>query len=237
VTSGSNPLFLPPSLPDGTYVVATTRPGNEYRLSAARVRTLALDGRAESNRQDALAYIQAHAQREGVRRWLTERSLGQAEFTETLLQRSEGNFLYLHHVLQAIESGEFQGFDQEDLPHGLRDHYRRHWETMRARDRHLFDGIYRPVVCVLGATREPVSQEQIAEWTGLEHHHVQRVIRDWRQFLYEERGKDRLPLYRLYHMTFQEFLQEEVDLGLKTYHAMIACSVLNKVRMWKSKHS
>jgi hypothetical protein len=37
----ANLLFLPPTLPDGVYVVATTRPGDEYRLTAMRVQDLA----------------------------------------------------------------------------------------------------------------------------------------------------------------------------------------------------
>src|SRR5438445_2044063 len=35
-SGGASPLFLPYALPDGVYVVATTRPGAEYRLAAAR---------------------------------------------------------------------------------------------------------------------------------------------------------------------------------------------------------
>src|SRR5262249_41737429 len=120
-----------------------------------------------------------------------------------------------------MERGEFQEFGLESLPCGLRDYYRRHWETMQRRSGERFEKVYQPVVCILGAVREAVSEDQVAEWTGVEQHQVHRVIQDWREFLYEERGKDRRRLYRIYHTSFQDYLREEVDPGLLTYKEMI----------------
>jgi hypothetical protein len=106
---------------------------------------------------------------------------------------------------------------------------------MRAHDEKLFDEVYEPVVCILGAVREAVSEEQVAEWTQLELRQVRRVVQDWREFLYEERGKERQRLWRIYHTSFQDYLREEIDPELKTYHAMIARSALRKVGKWKEK--
>jgi hypothetical protein len=53
--------------------------------------------------------------------------------------------------------------------------------------------------------------------------------------LYEERGKERQRLWRIYHTSFQDYLREEVDPELKTYHAMIARWALKKVGKWKEK--
>jgi hypothetical protein len=231
----ANPLFLPPALPDGVFIVATTRPGDGYRLSVMRLRDLALDGRSKENGADVREYIDAHRDQEGIRRWMAARTLEAEKFTDLLLEKSEGNFMYLYHVLQDIETGQFQEFRPEDLPRGLRDYYRRHWEAMRERGRELFDRVYEPVVCILGAVREAVSEEQVAEWTELEPRQVRRVVQDWREFLYEERGKERQKLWRIYHTSFQDYLTEEVDPGLKTYHAMIARSALKKVGKWKEK--
>jgi hypothetical protein len=227
---GANPLSLPFALPDGVYVVATTRPGDEYRPSVSSMEELALDGTSEDNRRDVRAHVAARLPRPGIRAWLRARSLGSEQFTELLCDRSQGNFMYLHFVLRAIEAGEFQEEGPEALPRGLRDYYRRHWEKMRRRGRRRFDQVYRPVVCVLAAAREAVSEEQVAEWTGLEEGQVHQVVQDWREFLHQERGEGRRPLYRVYHASFRDYLQEEVDPGLKTYHALIARSALRKVR-------
>jgi hypothetical protein len=41
------------------------------------------------------------------------------------------------------------------------------------------------------------------------------------------------PGVQVYHTSFQEYLCEEVDPGLKTYQAMIARAALTKVGTWK----
>jgi hypothetical protein len=231
----ANPLFLPPALPDRVYVVATTRPGDLYRLSVMRLRELALDGRSKENRSDVREYIDAYREKEGVHRWIAARTLEPEEFTDLLQEKSEGNFMYLYHVLQDITLDRLKGFPLEDLPQGLRDYYRRHWQTMRAHAGELSDEIYKLVVCVLGAVREAVSEEQVAEWTDVDPREVRRVLADWREFLYKERGKEGQWLWRIYHTSFQDYLMEEIDPGLKTYHAMIAQSVLRKIERVRNR--
>ena len=57
------------------YIVATTRPGDAYRLSVMRLRELALDGRSKENQGDVREYIDAHREKEGIRRWMAARTL------------------------------------------------------------------------------------------------------------------------------------------------------------------
>jgi hypothetical protein len=166
---------------------------------------------------------------------MAARTLEPEKFTGLLLEKSEGNFTYLYHVLQDIESGEFQEFRPEDLPRGLRDYYRRHWQAMVERGRELFDKVYEPVLCVLGAVREAVSEEQLVEWTGLGPGQVRRVIRDCHEFLDEERGPDGC-LYRIYHASFRHYLQEvDVVPRLEDVLARIARASLDEVGKRKDR--
>jgi hypothetical protein len=103
---------------------------------------------------------------------------------------------------------------------------------MRGQNTDIFDELYQPVVCVLGAAKEAVSPGQIAEWTKFDVNQVLRVLGDWREFLYEERKMNE-PAFRIYHGSFREFLQEEVDPGLRNYHRLIAQSALAKVKKAK----
>jgi hypothetical protein len=56
---------------------------------------------------------------------------------------------------------------------------------------------------------------------------VSDVIHDWREFLNEDRFSQGPPVYRVYHASFRDFLQEEV--GLTRYHDIIAVTALNKI--------
>jgi hypothetical protein len=152
------------------------------------------------------------------------------KFIDILADKSEGNFMYLVHVLDDIREGRLTRENIgniHELPQGLVAYYQRHWTVMQTRHKKRFLKFYEPVVCYLGAAREPVSVVQLAEWAKLPPMRVQEVIRDWRQFLNEETGPGGERLYRIYHASFQDFLYEVV--GLKSYHQGIADTIIRKI--------
>jgi len=101
---------------------------------------------------------------------------------------------------------------------------------MRNRDAQAFSVLYLPIVCVLGAAREAVPVGLVAKWTKLEPKQVIRILREWISFIHVEVKPGGEKRYRIYHTAFRDYLQEEVDPGLNTYHAMIADTALGKVR-------
>ena len=121
--------------------------------------------------------------------------------------------------------------DIHKLPLGLREYYQSHWRAMKDRDRVRFEKHQKPVICILATVREPVSVAQVAEWTKLSPMHVKEVIDEWREFLNMDNSGQRESLYRIYHASFQDFLQVEV--GLKHYDNMIAQTTLDKIQWWR----
>ena len=128
---------------------------------------------------------------------LAEWGIDQTAFTSALIARSEGNFLYLVKVLDAIEQGLLTSQEVrrvEDLPSGLRGYYAKHWEDMQ-RVHADFDQYQEPVVCFLAVARDAVSLDQLQEWVAgywqrhawdagvLSRHGIRTVIDSWRQFM------------------------------------------------------
>jgi hypothetical protein len=214
-----NVLYLPSSLPEGVYVVVTTRPLDDLRLSVAQVQVLDLEADSEGNLQDITTYIEAYVEREGMQKRLETWGVSAEQFVTALRTKSQGNFMYLYYVLPAIEDGRFVKGALDELPEGLMAYYRRHWRQMREGNEAEFDQVYEPIVCILGVAQEPVTAQQIANWTKLERGQVKESIRLWREFL-EEEQVDKERHYRIYHASFQDFLKEQVDLVL--YDDMIA---------------
>jgi hypothetical protein len=214
-----NTLYLPFSLPEGAYVVATTRPLEDLRLSASEMRVLDLEADSEGNLQDITAYIEAYVERERMRARLAAWGVSAEQFVAALRTKSQGNFMYLYYVLPAIEDGRFVKGTLDELPEGLMAYYRRHWRQMREGNEDAFDRVYEPIVCILGVAQEPVTIEQIANWTKLERGQVKESLRLWREFLEEEKVEEERR-YRIYHASFQDFLKEQVD--LVRYDDMIA---------------
>ena len=219
-----NTLYLPPSLPQGVYIVVTTRPLSEMRLQVSQARYFDLEPKSENNGSDIDTYTGNFiAAQEKMRAWLTTRNLEPKVFISAIRAKSQGNFMYLHHVLPAIAEGKFKKGTIDELPEGLLEYYRRHWREMREGREDEFKTIIKPIVCLLGVAKEPVTVDQIAAWQKVDVDDVKNYIGAWREFLIEGPPK----YYRIYHASFQEYLRDEV--GLEKYNTQVVDSIRSKI--------
>jgi hypothetical protein len=232
LSPNTNVLCLPSSLPDGIYIVATTREQSDYRLIVDRQKDIYLLDNALQNLNDIrlfiLNYIENNKPQMQVR--IKAWKISKSKFVKMLTEKSEGNFLYLVHVLKDILSGSLSvdSLDNiEKLPKGLHSYYQRHWRMMRAKDEQQFDSMQEPIVCVFATVREPVTIDNVHEWTRLSVRKIIDTIRQWREFLNVDILENGENLYRIYHSSFQDFLADEV--GLRKYHEKIAMAMLKKI--------
>jgi AAA ATPase domain len=241
---GGNRLFLPPTLPAGVYFVVSTREVYDYRLFVDARRDIYVRENDPQNLEDIRAYIRGFV-RAGAKKMaarIAQWGLPEDEFVEALTAKSEGNFMYLVHVLGDIRSGALTASGVDDirkLPQGLRAYYRRHWNDMRSVDQEQFRRYQQPVVCLLATAREPVSAVELLGWTkefwrkagwdpvALDPSAVKDVLDAWWEFLNRDEMAENELRYRVYHASFQEFLRDEV--GLTVYHETISDSALAKI--------
>jgi len=228
---GANRLFLPRTLPKGVFFLLTTREEIDYRLDVDHEADIWLLEDDPNNLRDLADYISAflakHAEVMGTR--LTEWGVTSEKFSGELVRLSEGNFMYLAHVLPDIAGGAFR-LDTRDgmngLPRGLIGYYQRHWRSMKDLDALRFSNLQRPILCFLAISREPVTIAQLAEWTRLESGEVRAVISEWRAFLNED-TEVQPARYRIYHRSFSDFLDRRED--LRTYHERVTINALAKI--------
>ena len=233
LAAGANRLYLPPVLPRGVFFVMTSREQGDYRLDVDRREDLYLRDDDPRNLGDVRSYLRGFV--EAHRDEMTDRiaawDVDVDQFVDELADKSQGNFMYLVHVLDDIRRGSLSPEsidDIENLPKGLRAYYDRHWRIMRDEDRDRFEREYEPVLRILATVREPVGLEAVHEWTQVDPARIRDVIRDWRPFLNEERSETGEKRYRVYHASFQDFLAEE-GVGLQPYHQRIAENALRKI--------
>jgi hypothetical protein len=229
----ANRLYLPPVLPDGVFFVLTSREQMDYRLVVDSREDIYLRDDDLQNLQDVRTYISDFLKNHldiMVAR-LAAWGVSAEQFIELICDRSQGNFMYLVHVLNDIRTGQISPATLDKiqrLPKGLRAYYERHWRIMRSQDQARFEQIYEPVLRILATVREPVSIDSVQEWTKIDEARVRDVIREWRPFLNEHRSQADASLYRVYHASFQDFLAEE-GMGLKPFHRRIAETALRKI--------
>lgn len=224
----ANPLFLPASLPEGVFFLVTARSREDLLLQASRVVEWELRSDAAENLDDARLYIAGFSSREGVASWRASRGLSPEAFTERALEKSRGNFMYLHHVLGALARGKLRDLGAGELPLGLRAYYREHWRQMQGAGGALAEDARR-VVCVLAAAGEYRTAEALSAWSSVPIDRVRRILAEWSEFLHAVPLPDRALGWRLYHSEFREFLQSEVDPELRTSHAMIGRALVQQI--------
>lgn len=224
-----NALYLPPALPQGAYIVVTSRPLDDFKLEVANQQQLFLEPGSDGNMLDIRAYLETYLDNsESLQMEVKARGLSSEDFYEKLSEKSEGNFIYLRYVLPAIAEGKFGQVELGQLPTGLAAYYRGHWNTMQIADPETFDDLYAPIVCMLAVVREPVTIDQLQKWTKQERKHIRRAITQWREFLEVSQFEDETK-YRVYHTSFQEFLEKQVD--LKSYDEIIVQNYLEDLGM------
>ena len=213
---GKNRLLLPTYLPKKIYFIVTTRPlGDEMQLHIDCLQRFHLKSDSQENINDIRNYIEFEVDR---RQLITK--IQNSHISQILLEKSEGNFMYLHHVLPELEKGDMT---VEEIPQGLENYYDWHWKKMKFGDLNHWRELKRPVICVLAAAAEPLTIERIAKFTSrsLDPAEVAHVIGEWKQFLRESCIDDKR-LYRLYHSSFKDFVRKKDDVYWKQINLHMA---------------
>jgi hypothetical protein len=211
---GVNPLYLPPSLPEGIVFVVTTRPERPERTPRidGPTRTMELDPTGPENLADIREYVATFLPRPGVRSFVRDQGMAEETFVEKMTDKSEGNFMYLSYVLPEIARGKYRDRELEEIPAGLVPYYVDHFTRMQNLNREIWLDETLPVLGALAVAEEPLPFELIHDFSGVEDpRRVRNVLRQLRQFLSvsrDETPEGPLKVYRFYHETFFEFIRD-----------------------------
>jgi len=229
---GVNPLYLPLILPPGIYVVVTIRKKAEEKNNKLKLRieceqnTLYIEHDSAGNIADIRQYVEQAVEREGIQAYITAQGIDNGTFVTHLVEKSQGNFMYLRYVLPEIERGAYKDPELKDIPVGLQNYYDDHWQRMRGQDEDAWFKDKLPVVMALTVVEEPVSIDLIQDFSGVrDRPRIRDVLHQWAQFLHEEESEYEGRLqkhYSVYHASFHEFIasKEEVkDERVSRYEA------------------
>ncbi|MGW1513607.1 hypothetical protein [Streptomyces sp. NPDC002394] len=209
--AGQNPLGLPSYLPAGVFVVTAQRPVHiPLRINVPR-EIMRIDRDSEENRGDARAFLEGLSESDPLCGILARNGTPKSRFVDTLLAKSEGVWIYLHHVVAEI-SAQRLSIDRIDrLPTGLWHYYAQYWHDWQSRHEERWHELDLPVLSVIAAAAEPLSARLIAEFAGTPRTGTVEDLldNDWRPFLHaDESGED--VRYRTFHDSLGEFVRGAV---------------------------
>ncbi|HEY2291407.1 MAG TPA: CHAT domain-containing protein [Thermoanaerobaculia bacterium] len=239
LTPGANPLYLPAMLPPGIFLVATTRREALGLRIDCEQQTLDIEQDSEGNLADVREFVVSKLPLPGIQAYIVAQELDDAAFVDCMVEKSQGNFMYLRYVLPEIESGFYKDRAFCDLPAGLQNYYEDMWRRMRSRDENAWLDHQLPVLVALTVIKEPISMELIQKFSTVEdRRRIRAVLNEWEPLLYtasveDEDGQIR-KRYRLYHASFHDFVaaKDEVadeHVNLKEANARIADVLLEEM--------
>ena len=243
-STGVNLLYLPLTVPEGIYFVVTMRKDDEYKIKPrvdCEQDELYIDHDSSDNLADITDFVQASTARTGIRAYITAQGIEISEFVTLIVQKSEGNFMYLRYVLPEIEGGVYKDLELAAIPIGLQNYYQDHWQRMRGIDEEAWFKYKLPVLVALTVELEPVSIDLISDFSKVQQKsRIRAVLQDWAPFLHEEaveyeNGTQRR--YCLYHASFFDFMAKKEDIAdervdLKAAHARIADTLWEDLNYW-----
>lgn len=226
-----NILFLPTSLPKGIYILATSRRTELPLRIECEHQDLLIEQDSKMNIADIRAYVEGKSARPGIEAYISAQEIDRELFVEHLVDKSQGNFMYLRYVLPEIERGIYKDLALDTVPAGLENYYEDHWRRMRGDNEQAWLEYKLPVVIALTIVKEPVSIDRLAVYSKVkEKSKIYTVLHEWQQFLYERKVEYEGGLqkrWRVYHDSFREFIaaKDEVEgehVILKEAHLLIA---------------
>lgn len=242
---GTNILYLPRLLPEGIYIVTTTRKIQLSLKIECEYETLDLEHNSEGNIADIQAYVQQAVGAPGIQAYIAAHGIDNEKFVAHMVEKSEGNFIYLRYVLPEIEQGAYKDLDLAAIPSGLQNYYEDHWVRMRGSEaeREAWLNYKLPVVMALVVVNEPVSLDLLAQFSGVPSKpRILDVLEQWEQFLHKVRVpyQGRLETrYSIYHASFHDFIarkeevEQEIGVSQQAANEKIADVLLTQLGMDK----
>jgi hypothetical protein len=207
---GANILYLPKLLPSGVFVIAMTRDTPITLQIDCQKQTLYLEEGSNGNIADVKAYIEQSIKTQGIKKYIEKQGLSRELFTKHLVDKSQGNFMYLRYVLPEIDKGTYKDLKLDKLPDGLIDYYECHVQRMRGENEDDWFKYKLPIIMALAVAEESISVDLIADYSKVhDRNRIHSVLKDCQQFLHEGLIKyegNMKKVYRFYHASFHDYI-------------------------------
>jgi len=186
--------------------VATTRPRTAPFPAGSRV-IERIDVESTSNRHDLLDYLNTITTHDPlIADPLYRAGMAVGQFTETLLDRSGGVWIYALTVLDQVRDHDRDPRDVDRLPAGLAGYYAdnvHRWRTSLGDNTWHTSGL--PLLATLTAIREPQTAATLATWADIPEAQTRSLLRSmFRPFLAIRQGGDP-DLYLPRHQSLRDF--------------------------------
>lgn len=211
-------------LPGWVRFVCTTRPEQAVLSYFQRFEPYMLAAESQMNQDDIKQYVNYRVDKKAVRERLAVTDVTPEVLAEHVGALANGNFLYTKMLLNDIETGQQSLDDLTALPKSLDDIY---FGFLRRFSDEDWDTRYQPVLGKLAVAQEPITETQLANFTGIHQRQVKRNLTVIDQYLDVLEDAEGSKTYRLFHQSLRDYLLDKARSDLfwcdaQEEHACIA---------------
>ncbi len=195
--------------PEWLRFIATTRNDPSVLKKLSGLRAQQFNAQDSRNIEDAKVFLEMKFSEKSMQALLASTGTSQEVAVGLLLQRSKGNFLYIHYALEGLLTGSFHLDCPDEFPPGLTGFYEKAFKY-----RFVSEHEYQPVagiLAVLLAAREPVDEATLFRASGLSSE--TQLLKYLKSLAVYLRETDKT--YTFFHRSFAEWLRDKNNLD---YH-------------------
>jgi WD40 repeat protein len=234
------PLGLPDSLPDGVFIVATSRFGMDRALHAVRrpADWLQIEVEGADNLADMNHYLQAVTAPDGgdgpLVAALRRDGVDAAWFCTNAAVTCAGVWIYLRYLLDEIREGDRSPRSVDKLPGDLAGYYAEQIERWRGSPddeaaQRRWEQVRLPLLGVLGAAREPLPVAELTRFAAAPPGEKARAfIEETARAFLNQRDDDAVPCYALRHQSLRDLLTERLPDGARQDLASVTRILANQ---------
>jgi hypothetical protein len=112
--------------------------------------------------------------KDGIKKYIKQNRIKKDIFLNNMVEKSQGNFMYLKYVLPEIENGFYNDFNIERLPTGLENYYEDHWKRIQGLDEEAWFKYKLPVIKALTVTKLPINIKLISDFSKVKE--IDRIL-------------------------------------------------------------
>jgi hypothetical protein len=190
-------------LPTWVRLLVTSRPEDRVLVEFEPLEPHRIEEMSEKNLSDIREYVEGRLEWPALQGQLSNAALELPTLIDEITRLSSGNFLYTKLLLNDIEAGRQPLDDLSALPRSIDEIYLaflRRFKPQEWRDQ------YQPILGTLTVTQEPVTEDELANFTKIRPRILRQDLGIIRQFLDVLESAEGNTVYAIFHQSLRDYL-------------------------------
>jgi hypothetical protein len=222
-------------LPSWVRLILTSRPEDRVLVEFKPLEPHRLEETSEEGLADIRQYVEERMEQPVLQEQLSEADVVPLGLVDQVVQLSSGNFLYTKLLLDEIEAKRQALNDLSALPKNIDDIY---LAFLRRFKHEEWKSQYQPILGTLTAALEPVTEDELENFTNIKPRQLRQDLGVIRQFLDEARNEAGKTTYAIFHQSLRNYLlnkdrNHHFWCDVKEQHALIIDYYKKKTQMWQ----